>query len=120
MRQERDSIEERFAQAEAEVRRLNTQLGDLREQWEKDREQQTDGLKDEYEALKKAVLDYVIAYGAVEVQVALLHARRDTDGVYDGMIYENLRRCLEEQADALHALRVLARNLQTTDRPARD
>jgi hypothetical protein len=116
MRQERDTFEDRFANAEAEIRRLTNAFSDLRNQWDKEREHDSGSLREDYETLKKAVLDYVIAYGAVDVQVALLRARGDVDGD----VYDILRRSLEEQANALHALRTLARNLQQGDRPGRD
>jgi chromosome segregation ATPase len=120
MRQERDNIEERFAQAEERVRRLTGELNELKDLWEetqREREQeQSSTLKEDYETLKKAVLDYVIAYGAVDVQVALLRARGDSAGE----VLDNLRRSLEEQANALHHLRSLARTLQHPDRPQRD
>ena len=54
-----------------------------------------------------------VACGQVDVQVAVLRARGDTSGD----ITENLRRNLEEQNEASVALRALARNLQTADRP---
>ena len=114
MRQERpDNIEDRFLQAELEVKRLTDALDDLRQQWESQREQKQGGLKEDYNALKQAVLDYVVACGSVDVQVAMLRARGDVGGDTT----EVLRRSLEEQANTFHQLKAMTRTWQGLDRP---
>jgi hypothetical protein len=109
VRQEKgDNLAAHFSQIEAEVRRLTTELEEMRGRWEHEREQ-TD-LRTEFETLRDAVLRYAIACGQVDLQVAILRARGD-----DGDITENLRRSLEEQNESSMALRTLARSLQSSD-----
>jgi hypothetical protein len=105
-----ENLAAQFSQIEAEVRRLTSELEEMRSRWEQEREQ-TD-LRTEYETLREAVLRYAIACGQVDVQVAVLRARGDASGD----ITESLRQSVEEQGEASMALRALARSLQAPGR----
>src|SRR5690348_8480837 len=113
VRQEKgDSLATQFLHIEAEVRRLTTELDEIRNRWEQEQKKDETDLRSEYETLREAVRRYAIACGQVDLQIAVLRARGDANGD----IIENLRRSLEEQNEASLALRALWRNILSTDR----
>lgn len=94
---------------EAEIARLTAELRALRADWERRRGGDTE-LQAELDAIRDAVLRYAVACGAVDVQIAMMRARGDSNGE----VAENLSQSLEEQTEASNALRALARTLPST------
>ena len=100
-----DNLESRLNQLESEAQHLRDEIGKLRADWE---QQTTVRQSDEHAQLRQAVLRYAVACAAVDVQVALLRARGETNKE----AIEHLQKCTDEQTEASNALRALARHLQ--------
>ena len=99
-----DHLESRLRELEMQAQRLQSEVQRLREDWGRE----TQRITDENTELREAVLRYAVACAAVDVQVALLRAR----GESNAEILEGLQKCTDEQTEASNALRALARRMQ--------
>src|SRR5262245_17902145 len=62
VRQEKgDSLATQFSHIETEVRRLTTELDEIRSRWEQEQKKEETDLRSEYETLREAVRRYAIA-----------------------------------------------------------
>lgn len=99
-------MEERLVELEREAERLRQDVAALRSHFTE--RQQMDALRAESQTLRQAILRYALAYGAVELQMALMHSRHERTP--DAL--EQLKQATEEEAAASRALCTLAQSLQ--------